>query len=55
LCCSCPPGNDAQSLQVVAARHLAPRSQRDGSRILGKNEAACAADASREVVEAVVA
>jgi hypothetical protein len=27
LHCSCPPGDDAQALQVVAARHLAPRLQ----------------------------
>jgi hypothetical protein len=24
LPCSCPPGDDAQAVQVVAARHLAP-------------------------------
>ena len=24
---SCPPGDDAQALQVVAVRHLAPRAQ----------------------------
>src|SRR5580704_19616764 len=36
LHCSCPPGEDAQALQVVVARHLAPRSQRDGSWIVDR-------------------
>src|SRR5882762_7259157 len=26
LGCSCPPGDDAQALQVIAVRHLVPRS-----------------------------
>jgi hypothetical protein len=33
LPCSCPPGDDAQAVQVVAARHLAPEvAGRQGSR-----------------------
>jgi hypothetical protein len=39
LPCSCPPGDDAQAVQVVAARHLAPEvAGRQGSRIVGNPE-----------------
>jgi hypothetical protein len=39
LPCSCPLGDDAQAVQVVAARHLAPEvAGRQGSRIVGNPE-----------------
>jgi len=39
LPCSCPPGDDAQAVQVVAARHLAHEvAGRQGSRIVGNPE-----------------